>query len=95
MRGIRWHHTNCVIQKSPKWVLFKELIKFQVIGLGLPMILEYFWQLGFVDFIRKAFIAFSRLWSSLRLLWRSKTYTVYLGTDPKKNVEMINQIILN
>ena len=95
LRGIRLNGPECFLEKSSKWALFKELLKFQVIGLGLPMILEYFWETGPRDFAKKSFIALSRFCASVLLILRSKTYTVFLGTDPQKNVQVIRIKLLN
>src|SRR5690606_27022101 len=37
--------------------MIKPLLYNMVIGVGLPMVMEYFWQNGFKDFVRKSFIA--------------------------------------
>ena len=93
-RGIRHNGQDCEIRKTSKWALLGELIKFQVIGWGLPIILEYFWESGFRDFCRKSFIALSRLQAAFLLLLRSKTYTVLLGRDPQKNVQVMTEHLL-
>ena len=95
IRGVRLNAPRCEIKRSPKWAMGIELIKFQVIGWGLPIIFEYFWENGPVDFGKKLTIALSRFLSSILLLWKSKTYTVFLGTDPKKNAQLIGQRLLN
>ena len=93
-RGVRFHGPECRVISVPKWTLAKDLLKFQVIGWGLPMVMEYFWERGFMDFLKKSLIALSRLLSSTLLLLRSKTYIVLLGNDPKKNVETMSQMWL-
>ena len=91
-QGVRCRFSGCRIKPVSKWALLWTLIKFQVIGLGLPMILEYFWETGFRDFLRKSFIAISRFWAVILLLSRAKTYTVVLGIDPEKNVQAMNEV---
>ena len=93
-RGVRTNRPDCQIRRTSKLVLLGELIKFQVIGWGLPMILEYFWESGFRDFCRKSFIALSRFQAALLLLLHSKTYTVFLGNNPEKNVQVISEHFL-
>ena len=95
LRSIRFNGPGCSLEKSSKLTLLRELVKFQVIGLGLPIILEYFWELGPRDFAKKSFIVLSRFCASVLLILRSKTYTVFLGTDPEKNVEVIRRELLN
>ncbi|MCY4644435.1 MAG: hypothetical protein OXB88_07435 [Bacteriovoracales bacterium] len=94
IKGVRFNGPGCEIKKLSKWSMGIELFKFQVIGWGLPVIFEYFWESGVLDFARKSKIALSRLLASILLLWRSKTYTVFLGTDPQKNVEVISERLL-
>lgn len=93
-KGIRHRGSECVIKPTAKLFFLSALIKGQVIGLGLPMILEYFWEQGFRDFCRKSYIAGSRFLSSLLLLWRSQTYTVFLGNDPRENARVLKERFL-
>ena len=93
-KGIRHNGPGCRVVRSSRWALGVELFKSQVIGLGLPMILEYFWEAGWADFFRKSFIALSRFLSSALLLLRSRAYTVFLETDPKENVRVISEQLL-
>ena len=93
-RGIRYNGNKCVVKATCRWFLLGALIKYQVIGIGLPMILEYFWERGMRDFFRKSYIAGSRFVSSILLLWRSQTYTVFLGHDPKENARVMRERFL-
>ena len=91
MRGIRTNNTECLIRQSSKWGMLGELLKYQVVGWGVPMILEYFWEDGLIDFCKKSWIALSRLGAAVFLLLRSKTYTVFLGADPQRNVQVMRE----
>jgi hypothetical protein len=73
--------------------LFKSLFKHMVVGVGLPIIFEYFWESGKEDFLRKTIIFFKRLTLALRLSFSHKGYDVYLTADSKKNAEVILNLI--
>ncbi len=86
----RLNAKGCTITPVPKIKLFFPVFTNMVIGFGLPIIIEYFWEEGLEDFGRKAIIGIRRLFASFSLLFKSKTYQLCLGTDPKINAETIN-----
>lgn len=94
-RGVRSNRDDCQIRPVSKLALLGDLIKFQVIGLGLPIILEYFWESGLRDLGRKSLIALSRFQAALLLLLRAKTYTVFMGTNPRENVRVMRETFLS
>lgn len=69
--------------------MIKPLLYNMVIGVGLPMVMEYFWQNGFKDFVRKSFIALSRAWSALALLSKSECYQFWMSENPEENAEFL------
>ncbi len=79
------------------WVrTFKGLIKHGVIGFGLPMVMEYFWENGWRDFLTKAFIFLSRLESFFILSLRAKRLQLRLGKKPEKAAkEILNYLEKN
>lgn len=64
---------------------FKSLIKYMVVGLGVYQGLEFLLEKGLLDALGKIGVGFSRLYNSLRLLGRVKTYRFVLGRDQEKN----------
>ena len=62
----------------------KGLFKHGVIGVGLPMIFEYFWEYGLIDFLKKAQIFISRFIGFSVFAMRSKKVTIYLGKKPER-----------
>ncbi len=60
-----------------------------VIGIGLPILIEYFWEFGFVDFLKKAKIFISRVQSFRKFLSKSETYYFEMSSDIKENVDCL------
>ena len=90
--GERIYSETPKIKSSNKFRIFKELFKSCIIGYGLPQVIEYFLTGGFKDFFKKGFIAFSRFYACIRLLFRTdKTYVFYLS----KNIEENTNYFLN
>lgn len=89
VEAFRHNSEKSLLVKSSLLKTSKGLFKHGVIGFGLPMILEYFWEFGISDFLKKTFIFFSRALSFLRLSLRSKKYILFLGREPKLAAEEI------
>ncbi len=62
-----------------------------IVGHGLPIVIEYFWENGAEDFIRKAKIALSRAFSCLCLLVTSDCYEIQLGSDLDYNKRLLKE----
>lgn len=60
---------------------FLALFKHGVVGLGTPMVLEYFWESGVEDFITKTRIFFYRLKAFLSLSLKAQKIRLDLGRD--------------
>lgn len=65
------------------------LIYNMVIGFGLPMIFEYFWELGPRDFYRKSKIALSRLVTMIKIISTSEFYIFETGNNPEHNGKLL------
>lgn len=72
---------------------FKGLFKHGIIGFGLPMVIEYFWENGPRDFMVKTFIFCSRLLSFLLLSFRAKKLRLHLGKKPDKAAKEITYFL--
>ncbi|OUR93710.1 hypothetical protein A9Q84_19810 [Halobacteriovorax marinus] len=64
-----------------------------VIGIGLPMIFEYFWENGFTDFLRKSKIACLRFFAMIRVLFKSDFYIFETGDEPIKNAKILYEFL--
>ncbi len=89
--GFRYHSEGSELLGSSWFNSFRGLFKHGVIGIGLPMILEYFWEFGVFDFYTKTMIFFQRLKAFLVLSLKSRRVTLRLG----KNSELAAAEIIN
>ena len=94
-QGVRFNGNECWVTKMSWGAMAWELFRSLVVGQGLPMVWEYFWQFGPRDFVRKAGIILSRLLAACCLLWRARCYRVFLGRDIAKNTQVISEKFLD
>jgi len=87
--------TSPQVIKNGPFTTFKYLFKHMVIGIGLPIIFEYFWENGFYDFIIKCKIFLSRLTLAIKLSFSRESYTIYLCDDVQKNAQEIVNLLDN
>ena len=64
-----------------------------VIGVGLPMMREYFIEDHWRDTLKLSRILYSRILTAVKLLLRAETYVLILGTDHQKNAELIQTLL--
>lgn len=60
-----------------------------LIGIGLPMIFEYFWEKGIVDFFVKTKIAILRMRAVFKVLWKSDFYIFEMSEQPEQNAKFL------
>ncbi len=86
-------------QEKPKIVpisrmkAFRTLFQLCVAGSGLPQLLEYVIRFDLGDPFRQIPIHWSRFVASLRLIRRSETYELLLGTDIDCNADEVAQFL--
>lgn len=72
---------------------FKGLFKHGIIGVGTPIVIEYFWEFGISDFFTKTEIFFRRLWNFILLCSKSRRLTLYQGRKPELLAKKIIQYL--
>jgi hypothetical protein len=77
------------IKKKSYLSIMLSLFYHMIIGIGLPLIFEYFWEKGVKDFKIKTIIFFKRLRSAHNLARSSNCYSFIFGNDPHKNAEKL------
>ncbi len=85
-RGFRGFKSPRLKLKSKMSMIF-FIFEQGVIGIGLPILIEYFWEFGFIDFFRKTKIFFSRMLGLGRFLLRAKVYKFEMGDNIDENVD--------
>lgn len=93
LTGVRRHDKKCTLVERTSVQAFKDLQKHMTVGLGLPMIIEYFLELNIKDFFRLSYIFFSRLFASIILVSKCRHYTILLGTDTGENAKVLSRFI--
>ena len=77
------------IYKVNKFKGFKFLVENMIVGVGLPMVIEYFLANKIWDHFVNVLILFKRVFSSINLLRKSEIYEVYLSNNPVEVAESI------
>lgn len=80
------------IEHLSKFKLFLFLLKHMVIGVGLPIIFEYFWVNTHTDFLKKIHIFFSRLIMAFKISIKMKGYVLYQNQSPADNAQAILEL---
>tara|TARA_R110000868_G_scaffold334495_2_gene595197 strand:- start:506 stop:1510 length:1005 start_codon:yes stop_codon:yes gene_type:complete len=87
--GKRGHNIKPQLIKVSKLSMLKPVFVNMIVGVGLPMVMEYFWESGFKDFLRKSFIAISRTISAIALILRSDCYEFLMSNKPEENAKFL------
>ncbi len=77
--------TGPSIYKISKFSALKKLLAPMIVGVGTPIIFEYFWVHTYADLFTKTFIALSRTFSAIALSLKSQSYNFYLSDDIQSN----------
>lgn len=86
-------HDEPLLVPMTKIRLFKRLFHHMVIGFGLPLIFEYFWESGTNDFYKKTTIFYKRFSSALKLSLSKKGYDLYMSKDSKRNAKVLMDLL--
>lgn len=87
--AFRYNSTESKILPSSWFKIFKGLFKHGIIGIGSPMVIEYFWQNGLSDFLTKTRIFILRSIAFLSLSLRSKRIQIHSGQRPEHTAKEI------
>ena len=93
IEAFRYHSEESRLFPASWSKTFKGLFKHGVIGIGLPMVVEYFWEFGIKDFFVKTFIFYSRLFSFFILSLRANKFQLELGKKPERAAFEIMKIV--
>lgn len=89
----RSSYEHPVVTRNNSFTTFCYLFKHMIIGIGLPIIFEYFWEKGISDFLIKIKIFLSRLFLAIKIAFTKECYTVYLSNNVQENAETICSLL--
>jgi hypothetical protein len=95
IEAFRYNSKTSILKEADTFTTSKGLLKHGIIGFGLPMVVEYFWEKGLTDFLRKTKIFFFRLWAFSVLMIRAKNMKLFLGKNPQEASEVIIKYVVN
>jgi hypothetical protein len=93
IEAFRYNSMESRILKTSWLKTFKGLFKHGIVGIGLPMVVEYFWEFGIRDFFIKSFIFCSRLTSFFIFSLRAKKFQLNLGKESGNAAAEILKIV--
>jgi hypothetical protein len=93
--GQRESGNDARIEKISAFKALMPLMQSSVAGLGLPQVVEYFLRFGFGEILNKFGLVLSRCRASLAVIFGSKTYRFTIGSDRKKNAEVLKEFLKN
>ena len=89
IEAFRVNSNHSYLNTAPWFKTFRGLFKHGIIGFGLPMVIEYFWEYGLYDFFVKTFIFLSRFFSFFILSFKATNLRLHLGKKPEKAAKEI------
>lgn len=93
VNGIRHSGEKCLIKKVSKLIMLKNLITHMIVGIGLPMVIEYFLETRVTDHFKNLRILYKRILASIKLMKKSECYTVYMTYNIDENYSEIKKLI--
>ena len=91
--GIRSTFETPRLEKISKISMLRHLLTHMVVGIGLPMIVEYFLESTFRDHLKNMKILISRINASVKLLRRSDCYQLYTSASIEQNVTVLKELL--
>ncbi len=92
IQGVRVNNDKIEIKKINKIRMFNYVFINMTIGVGLPMIIEYFIENSLRDHAGNILIFLKRLKASLMLIARSDCYFALMGKDIQKNFKALEAL---
>jgi hypothetical protein len=93
--GKRSRKKRSQIKQISALAVFPHLLKYMIVGIGLPMILEYFLETGFKDIVSRFKIIVSRTIAASALIIRSEKYLMETSSNVPENCSMMIDLISN
>ncbi|NOT79093.1 MAG: hypothetical protein HOP07_08830 [Bacteriovoracaceae bacterium] len=94
VESFRFNSEISQLKKTNILSTYIGLMKHGVIGFGLPMVIEYFWENGPVDFMIKTKIFFLRAFGFGALALRAQKMKLHLGKNPNDAAKLLIDHVL-
>lgn len=91
--GERHNDPQSVLFRVGPGKLLRALAEHMIVGIGLPMVLEYFVRHTWRDWGTLTRIALKRTWAALRLQQGSQGHMFIMGSDPAANARKLIQYV--
>ncbi len=92
--AVRTTYEQGRLEPISKLKMLFPLLKYMGIGLGLPIIIEYFLENGFKGFFQNCLIFSKRIFAIINLLFKSKQYRLYMGTNKDDNIRLVQNLLV-
>ena len=89
IQGLRSTYKEPKIVKIGRIAMFRYLCRHMIVGVGLPLILEYFLQNTLLDHVKNLKILLSRTMGALALVYKSENYIIYCSSNIVLNGQSI------
>lgn len=83
----------CSVERAGTLAVLRSLLANCVVGMGLFQGMEFVFNRGPLELLRKSNIAARRLYASLKLLARSQAYFLTLGRDSHENARVVCELL--
>ena len=93
IQGERLSSGQPLISQIGFLAMMKALSTHMIIGVGLPIILEYFLKFQFSDIFKLIYLGLKRMTAAIILSFKAKKLTFYLSPDKKKNIELLGKYL--
>lgn len=94
IQGVRWRSDKCVLEKISKLRMLWFLKNHLIVGVGLPMVIEYFLENTIKDHFVNSKILLSRCISAINLVRKSESYICFMGHNVDENYNTIKKLLL-
>lgn len=91
--GVRSTREKPVLRKVSKLHFFRYLIPHFIVGVGLPMVVEHFFRLGWRDFFTNLKILISRVFTAMVIVARHEGYILETSSNKALNREILMELI--
>ncbi|MAZ48749.1 MAG: hypothetical protein CME65_09305 [Halobacteriovoraceae bacterium] len=91
--GYRSTRKTPKIFKLNRWQFLKELFHHMVVGVGLPMVIEHFFRLGWKDSFVNLKIFISRLVAAVIITFRHDSYLIEMSQSRTENLKAVRELL--